>query len=72
MQVNLGNYLVDVEIEYKNNKNMYIRFNNDLKMHVTCNRFVSKNQILKFINAATKIKRQQCVFGQTTQKKKGA
>ena len=50
MQVELGNYLIDVVIEYKNNKNLYIRFNDDLKMHVSCNKFVTKNKILSVIN----------------------
>ena len=50
MQVQLGDYLIDVEIEYKNNKNLYIRFKNDLKMHVTCNRFFSERKILDVIN----------------------
>ena len=50
MQIELGDYLIDVEIEYKSNKNLYIRVNDDLKMHVTCNRFFTKNQILDVIN----------------------
>ena len=50
MQVNLGDYLIDVEIEYKHNKNLYIRVNDDLKMHVTCNHLFTKNQILSVIN----------------------
>ncbi len=50
MQIELGGYLIDVEIEYKSNKNLYIRVNDDLKMHVTCNRFFTKNQILDVIN----------------------
>ena len=50
MQVQIGNYIVYVEIEYKSNKNLYARFNDDLKLHITCNRFVSERQILKFIN----------------------
>jgi len=50
MQVSLGDYLIDVEIEYKSNKNLYIRVNDDLKMHVTCNRLFTKNQILDVIN----------------------
>ncbi|MBR1417045.1 MAG: DUF45 domain-containing protein [Bacilli bacterium] len=49
MQVYLDNYLIDVIIEYKNNKNLYIRFNDDLKMHVTCNRFVTERKILSVI-----------------------
>ena len=50
MQIELGGYLIDVEIEYKSNKNLYIRVNDDLKMHVTCNRLFTKNQILYLIN----------------------
>lgn len=50
MQIELGGYLIDVEIEYKSNKNLYIRVNDDLKMHVTCNRLFTKNQILDVIN----------------------
>ena len=49
MQVQIGDYLIDVVIEYKNNKNLYARFNSDLKLHITCNRFFSNNKILKFI-----------------------
>ena len=49
MQVEIGNYLIDMDIEYKNNKNLYARFNDDLKLHITCNRFVSERLILKFI-----------------------
>ncbi len=49
MQVQLDNYIIDVEIEYKNNKNLYIRFKNDLKMHITCNRFFSERKILNVI-----------------------
>ena len=50
MQVSLGDYLINVEIEYKSNKNLYIRFKDDLKMHVTCNRLFTKNKILDVIN----------------------
>lgn len=50
MQIELGGYLIDIEIEYKSNKNLYIRVNDDLKMHVTCNRLYTKNQILDVIN----------------------
>ena len=49
MQVNLGGYDIDVVIEYKNNKNLYIRIKDDLKMHVTCNRFNTKSSILRVI-----------------------
>ena len=54
MQVSLGDYLIDVEIEYKRNKNLYIRVNDDLKMHVTCNHLFTKNQILNVINTNQK------------------
>lgn len=49
MQIYLGNYLVDVIIEYKNNKNLYIRIKDDLKMYVYCNKYTSKNKILDII-----------------------
>ena len=49
MQVYLGDYLVDVIIEYKNNKNLYIRIKDDLKMYVSCNKYTSKNKILSVI-----------------------
>lgn len=54
MQVQLGDYIIDVEIEYKNNKNLYARFNDDLKLHITCNRLFTNNQILKFIKEKEK------------------
>ena len=49
MQVQLDNYLIDVVIEYKHNKNLYIRVNDDLKLHVTCNHLFTKNKILSVI-----------------------
>ena len=49
MKVELNNTLIEVIIEYKNNKNLYIRIKDDLKMYVTCNRFFSKNKILDVI-----------------------
>ena len=50
MQVQLGNYLVDVVVEYKRNKNLYIRVNDDLKLYVTCNRLFTNSRILKVID----------------------
>ena len=50
MQVVLSNNIIDVVIEYKNNKNLYIRFKDDLKMYVTCNRLFSEKKILEVIN----------------------
>lgn len=47
-------YLDDIEyevvIEKKNNKNTYIRVKDDLKIYVTTNYFVSKNQILHLLD----------------------
>lgn len=49
MQVNLGDNVVDVIIEYKNNKNLYIRIKDDLKMYVYCNKYTSKKKIIEII-----------------------
>ncbi len=49
MQIELGKYVINVDIEYKNNKNLYIRFKDDLKMHVTCNRLFTSKKILDVI-----------------------
>ncbi len=40
----------DVVIEKKNNKNLYIRVKSDMKIHVTCNYFVSKGMIKKVLD----------------------
>ena len=49
MLVQLGDYNIEVLIEKKNNKNVYFRFKEDGKLHVTCNRFVSESAIKKMI-----------------------
>ena len=49
MQVKLDNYIMDVIITYKNNKNIYFRVKEDLKLYVTCNKFVSLKNIEKLI-----------------------
>ena len=49
MQVSLGESLVNVLIEYKNNKNLYIRVTDDLELLVTCNRRVTSKEILNII-----------------------
>lgn len=49
MFVSLGNNKIEVIIIRKNNKNIYFRFTNDLKLQVTCNIFVSKKEIIKLI-----------------------
>ena len=50
MQVELNGNIVDVIIEYKNNKNLYIRVKDDLKLYVTCNKYFSDKKILDVIN----------------------
>lgn len=39
----------DLVITYKNNKNMYLRVKEDLKIHITCNKYVSNILISKFV-----------------------
>ena len=50
MQVILNNNLIDVIIERKPNKNLYIKIKEDLKMYVTCNKYINETEILKIIN----------------------
>ena len=47
MKYQLENQEYDVIIERKNNKNTYIRVKEDLRIYVTTNYFVTKNQIKK-------------------------
>lgn len=49
MQVSLGEKEVNVLVEYKNNKNLYIRVTDDLELLVTCNRRVTSKEILNII-----------------------
>jgi predicted metal-dependent hydrolase len=49
MFIQLGDYEIEVLIERKNNKNIYFRFKEDGKLHVTANRFVSESAIKKMI-----------------------
>ncbi len=39
----------EVLIEYKRNKNMWLRVNEDGSLHITCSRYVSQKQIREFI-----------------------
>ena len=48
MQVYINNKDLDIVVEYKNNKNLYIRVK-DGKLYVTCNKLVSNEQILNII-----------------------
>lgn len=49
MFVSLGNEQIEVIVINKNNKNIYFRFQDDLKLYVTCSRFISKKEIIKLI-----------------------
>ena len=49
MFVALGPYQVELEITRKNNKNIYFRFSDNLKLHITCNIFVTKRELIKLI-----------------------
>lgn len=49
MQTELCNENVDVVIIRKNNKNIYLRFKEDLKLYATCNRFVTIKEIQNLI-----------------------
>lgn len=50
MQVTLNDKIIDVIIIYKNNKNIYMRVKEDLKLYVTCNKYVSLKEIQKIID----------------------
>lgn len=54
MQVLLDEKLVDVIIEHKPNKNLYIRVTDNLELLVTCNKKVSEKEILNIINKNSK------------------
>ena len=48
-QVVLDNNTIDVIIEHKQNKNLYIRVTDNLELLVTCNKRVSEKEILSII-----------------------
>lgn len=54
MQVLLDEKLIDVIIEHKPNKNLYIRVTDNLELLVTCNKKVSEKEILNIINKNSK------------------
>ena len=54
MQVLLDEKLVDVIIEHKPNKNLYIRVTDNLELLVTCNKKISEKEILNIINKNSK------------------
>ena len=49
MKIQLGEYLLPMEIIRKNNKNIYFRFKDDGTLYVTCNIFVSEKEIRRII-----------------------
>ena len=49
MEIELGNYIIDIVHVPKDNKNIYFRFKDDLKLYVTASRFVSKREIEKLV-----------------------
>lgn len=50
MMINLEGNNYNIEIEYKNNKNMYLRIKDDLTIYITCPKNISKKEILTFID----------------------
>ena len=54
MVFRINDTLYDVFIERKNNKNLYIRVTDDLKIRVTCGRLHTKSMIEKVLNDNTK------------------
>ena len=51
MKYVLDNIEYDVVIVRKNNKNLYIRVKQDLKIHVSCNYFTTNNMIKKVLDS---------------------
>ena len=51
MYVTLGNNQVEVVIERKNNKNIYFRIKEDLRLHITCNKWVSEREVKRLIES---------------------
>ena len=49
MEFLLDGNIYEVVIERKNNKNLYIRVKEDMKIYVTCNYFTTKNTIKKVL-----------------------
>lgn len=54
MKYELNGKEFEVVIEKKNNKNLYIRVKDDMKIHVTCNYLTTKNMIKKVLDSNTK------------------
>ncbi len=50
MQYKINDYLCNVYIEKKNNKNTYIRIKEDLNIYVTTNYFTTEKQVIKLLD----------------------
>ena len=50
MKFELDGIIYDVVINKKNNKNLYVRVKEDMKIHVSCNYFTTKGMIEKVLN----------------------
>lgn len=61
MQIVLNDQIITVEVIRKKNKNIYMRFKDQNTLIITCNYFISKNEIIKIIkkNEKTLIKMQK-------------
>lgn len=49
MEIQLGDYKINVIVIRKNNKNIYFRFKDDGNLYVTCNYLVTNKEIIKLI-----------------------
>lgn len=49
MEIQLGEYILPLEIVRKNNKNIYFRFKENGVLYVTCHRLISEKEIRKLI-----------------------
>lgn len=49
MKIEINNKLYEIEIIYKNNKNMYLRIKDDLKIYITVPKYIKEKDIEKFL-----------------------
>lgn len=73
MFIEIDSKKYEVIVIYKNNKNMYLRVKDDLNIYITAPKYMSKNDIEKFINdnilSITKmIKSKECVINSNKDK----
>ncbi len=50
MTIEVNDKEYEVIITYKNNKNMYLRIKSDLKIYITCPKYMNDKTIVKFIH----------------------